>query len=113
MERGVLLVLTNPSSPDRVDEFNRWYDETHLKEVLQVPGVVGATRFELDEDQMLPGDDANGRRYLAAYELEAEDLKTVRDAINATSADRTHSDAMESDPLPKLMLFRQIGERIS
>ena len=112
MERGLMLVFSNPTSPGVVDEFNRWYDETHVHELLEVAGVVGATRYELDADQMLPGDDAMGRRFLAAYEIEAEDLKAVRDAVRATSGDRSHSPALELDPLPKLMIFRQLGERV-
>lgn len=112
MERGLFLVFSNPTSPEVEEDFNRWYSETHIHELLAVPGVVAATRYELDEDQMMAGDDANGRRFLAAYEIEAEDLKTVRDAVNGTSGDRTHSPALELDPLPKLMIFRQLGSRV-
>jgi len=112
MERGLLLVFSNATRPEVVDEFNRWYSETHIHELLAVPGVVAATRYQLDEDQMMPGDDANGRHFLAAYEIEAEDLKSVRDAVMRTSGDRSHSDTIELDPLPKLMIFRQLGDRV-
>jgi hypothetical protein len=112
MERGLMLVFSNPTSPDVVDEFNQWYSETHVHELLAVAGVVGATRYELDEDQMMPGDDADGRHFLAAYEIEAPDLKIVRDAVMATSGDRSHSPALELDPLPRLMIFRQLGPRV-
>jgi hypothetical protein len=44
MERGLMLVFSNPTSPDVVDEFNQWYSETHVHELLAVAGVVGATR---------------------------------------------------------------------
>jgi hypothetical protein len=112
LERGLMLVFSNATSPEQVAEFNRWYDEIHLREVLQVPGVVAATRFELDEDQMMPGDDGFGRRFLAAYEIEAEDLRIVRDAVRATSAQRTHSPSLELDPLPAMAIFRQLGARV-
>jgi len=112
IERGLLLVFSNASSPDRVDELNRWYDETHLHEVLRVPGVVAATRYELDEDQLMPGDDGFGHRFLAVYELEAEDLTRVRDAVRATSGDRSHSEALEFDPLPATAIFRRLGPRL-
>jgi hypothetical protein len=111
-ERGLMMVFSNASSPEEIPEFNRWYDETHLNEVLQVPGVVAATRYELDEDQMLPGEDGFGRRFLAVYEIEAEDLQQVRDAIRASSSDRTHSPALELDPLPAMAIFRQLGSRV-
>ena len=111
-ERGLFMVFSNAQSEERIPDFNQWYDDVHLREVLQVPGVVAATRFELDEDQMMPGEDGFGRRFLAVYEIEATDLKQVRDAVRATSADRTHSDSLELDPLPAMAIFRQLGKRI-
>ncbi|HPG27254.1 MAG: hypothetical protein H6748_14015 [Spirochaetaceae bacterium] len=112
MERGVMLVLSNATDASRLEEFNRWYDEIHVHEVLEVPGVVAATRYELDEDQMMPGDDGFGRRFLVVYELESEDLRSVRDAIRATSGQRSHSDLLELDPLPALAIFRRLGPRV-
>ncbi|MAG31638.1 MAG: hypothetical protein CL908_12190 [Deltaproteobacteria bacterium] len=111
-ERGLMLVFSNSTDPGRIAEFNRWYDEIHLREVLQVPGVVGATRYELDEDQMMPGDDGFGRRFLAIYEIEAEDLGRVRDVLRSTSGERSHSDLLELDPLPAMAIFRQLGPRM-
>ena len=112
LERGLMMVFSNASSPEQVAEFNRWYDEIHLKEVLGVPGVVAASRYELDDAQMMPGEDGFGRRFLAMYEIEAEDLETVRDLIRATSSDRTHSETLELDPLPAMAIYRSLGERI-
>jgi hypothetical protein len=111
-EKGLFLVFSNAASPARVEAFNRWYDEVHLREVLSVPGVVAATRYELDEDQMMPGEDGFGRRFLAVYEIEAEDLKQVRDAVRATSSQRSHSETLELEPLPAMAIFRQISSRI-
>ena len=112
LERGLMMVFSNATSPEEIPEFNRWYDDVHLREVLAVPGVVAATRFELDEAQMMPGDDGFGRRFLALYEIEAEDLEQVRDAVRATSSDRSHSPTLELDPLPAMAIFRQLGRRI-
>jgi hypothetical protein len=82
--RHVLLVLTN-SMPGQSDEFNRWYDETHLSDVLAVPGIVSARRFRIAPEQM------RGRRerpyeYLAIYEIESDDPKAVADEIAARGA---------------------------
>ena len=114
-ERGLMMVFSNATSPEEIPEFNRWYDETHLHEVLRVAGVVAATRYELDEDQMLPvdADGIEGRHFLAAYEIEARDLREVRDAILRTSGDRSHSEALELDPLPKMAIFRRLGDRVT
>lgn len=47
-----------------VEGWNRWYDETHVPELLTVPGFENATRFE---------DRADPRRFLAAYRLSRPD----------------------------------------
>jgi len=117
VKRAILLVFSNPSSEARTDEFNRWYSDTHLPEFLQVPGIAAARRFELSEHQMpLPAgvvvDDAlGGRRYLAAYEVEAEDLAGLCEAILSSAGERTHTGVLQRDPLPLALLFEQIGER--
>lgn len=42
------------------DEFNRWYDEEHMRLLAQIPGVLRARRFR----------DPHGKpRYVALYEL--------------------------------------------
>lgn len=47
-----------------VEEWNRWYDEKHVPELLTVPGFENATRFD---------DRADPRRFLAAYRLSRPD----------------------------------------
>jgi hypothetical protein len=54
--------------PGREAEYNDWYDNQHLGDVLKVPGFVAAQRFKLARPQSdLPGP------YLALYEIEASD----------------------------------------
>jgi len=75
MSRHVLLVFTN-STPGDDEEFNRWYDEVHLKEVLETPGFVAAERFDLSKTQM---DDAeHAHRYLSIYEIEGDPAAAVK-----------------------------------
>jgi hypothetical protein len=107
-----MMVFSNASSEDQIAAFHQWYDEVHLKEVLQVPGVISACRYEYGDDQMLPGANPFGKQFLAVYEIEAKNLKSVSDHMMATSADRTHSDTLELDPLPTLAIFKQHGPRI-
>jgi hypothetical protein len=57
--RGLLLVMGEPH-PVADAEFNRWYDEEHLKERIACPGFLGARRFRAVEGTP---------RYLALYEL--------------------------------------------
>lgn len=60
----VILVTTVDVTPGAEEEFNRWYDEEHLPQVLACPGFLSGQRYEsvLGEP-----------RYLAIYELESEE----------------------------------------
>ena len=108
MPRALMLVASNAVAAERVDEFHTWYEE-HVRELLEVEGIVSATRWELSDHQLLPGADGiEGRRFLALYEIECESVEAVRDRILATSGDRTHSDTLEMSPLPVTLLFERL-----
>jgi hypothetical protein len=55
--------------PAREDEFNAWYDEIHLPDVLDTPGFVSATRYRIKELR-----DGRGK-YLALYGIETHDIE--------------------------------------
>jgi hypothetical protein len=72
MTENLFLVFSNPTEGNEA-RFDDWYDNTHLAEVLAVPGVVSAQRYEL-APMAIPG---NGvppppHRYLAVYGLDRE-----------------------------------------
>lgn len=78
MAKHLLTVFTNPVV-GKEDEYNDWYTNIHLSDVLKVPGIVAAQRFKLSEAKLL-GD--TPYQYMAIYEIEAEDLQPVIDALN-------------------------------
>lgn len=41
-----LIALTNPSSPDKEDAFNAWYNTYHVSEVCALDGFVGAKKVQ-------------------------------------------------------------------
>ena len=43
--RGLLMVWTDVPA-DRDEEFNRWYAEEHLAELLAIPGFLNGARYE-------------------------------------------------------------------
>jgi hypothetical protein len=104
MPKGVMLVFSRPSSPEREDEYNKWYDEVHIPECCTIPGVISAVRYRRSEANA-PSDDAFP--YLAIYELESDDLGgTVKDLMAANQDGRiTMSDALSMKPFPKTELF--------
>lgn len=81
MTRGILIVRTNPTSPEVEDEFNAWYDSTHVPEVVALPGVANGRRARLSEVQFRSA--AHEFRYVAMYELDDVALasRSVADAL--------------------------------
>ena len=61
-----LIALTNPSSPDKEDAFNAWYNTYHVPEVCALDGFVGAKRFKADATQFADPDFS----YAVIYEVE-------------------------------------------
>ncbi len=76
-----LIVLGN-AVQGRDDEFNRWYDDVHLGDVLAVPGVSAAQRFTLAAGQAWA--------YAAIYQITSDDP----DAVSAEILARSGSERM-------------------
>ncbi len=75
MPKTVLLVFSNANEGEDA-EFNRWYDEQHLPDVLKVTDAVAAQRFELNPS---PADAAQFPwKYLAIYEIDNEDASAFQ-----------------------------------
>ena len=105
MSRHVLLVFTN-ATPGDDEEFNRWYDEVHLKEVLETPGFVAAERFDLNDAQMAEADRAH--RYLSIYEIEGDPTAAMK-ALEEMAPGMNMSATLAEDAATSL--FTQISAR--
>jgi hypothetical protein len=69
MAKAIVLVFTNCADPAREAEFNQWYNETHIPDMLQAEGFVAATRYQV------LGEPGPGQgKFLAVYEVEADEL---------------------------------------
>lgn len=74
MSPNLFVVLTNPIEGTD-DAFNAWYDTQHLPEVLDVPGVVAAQRYDIAELKVPDDEDLPAQlpppthRYMVIYEL--------------------------------------------
>jgi hypothetical protein len=64
-----ILVATSSAKDGRDDEYNAWYDSTHLADICALPGVISGRRFNAlpFSPNPLPGD------YLAIFEIETDD----------------------------------------
>ena len=103
MSKWIVLIEANCADPDREEEFNEWYNQVHLPDVLETPGVVRAVRYEKI-------DPAGGRgRYLAAYEVEADDLQAVFAASERnTQKKRAEGRMSELLQVASVTSFRQV-----
>ena len=80
MERWLLAAESNCSDPSQEEEFNRWYDETHLPDVLETPGILRATRYE-----NISAGEGQGK-FLALYEIETEDIEQTNTVFGENMA---------------------------
>jgi hypothetical protein len=76
MAKAVMVVWSNPASPDREAEFNDWYDTVHARDVLDnVEGITSCTRYKVADAQFgemeLPGS------YVAYYDVDTDDLAQI------------------------------------
>jgi hypothetical protein len=91
---GVLVVLAN-SVESREDEFNDWYSEVHVPEILALPSFLSARRFRLD--RRAPTNSSHG--YLTVYEVSdaavaAAELQTAGQAGHLTMSDALDAEAV-------------------
>ena len=94
MAKGIIYVETYPSSPDREQEYNTWYDEVHLPELVAIDGITSARRLR----------PVNGEGpYVALYEIEGDDLQAVLQGMSG--AKLTMSSALQLDPPPIPLLL--------
>ena len=66
--RTLYLAFSN-AVEGREGEFRAWYDDVHIPDLLRVPGIVSAQRFELDDAAVNAGAQ---HRHLVVYELEGD-----------------------------------------
>jgi hypothetical protein len=79
MARHVLVALTN-SVEGREAEFRDWYSNTHLGDLLAIPGCTSAELFELSHTQRMEPPYPYG--YMAIYEIEGDDIQGFIDEMN-------------------------------
>ncbi len=103
---GTIMVVMMDVEPEHEAEFNRWYDEEHLVERLEIPGYVSARRFKLEEGR------GGVLKYLCIWEmddsspLESEEYQAqrlrpseLRDRVNTYITQRSRGIYKQIYPL--------------
>src|SRR6267378_5670649 len=97
--RGIFMVYVDIDA-QHVEEFNEWYNKEHLPELLSVPGILSAARYEAVK---------GSPQYLACYELESV---AVMQTPAFTNRPRTPWGQKVSPSVIGKNLTRIVGEQI-
>jgi hypothetical protein len=92
MAKSILIILSNPVSAEREDEFNAWYSNVHGPEVAALPGFKSVARYRA-ATQVLPRGAELTHRYLALYE--ADDADQALASMAAAAPQLTMSDSAD------------------
>ncbi|SDZ49114.1 DUF4286 family protein [Herbiconiux ginsengi] len=90
MPKNYYVVHSNPVE-GREDEYNDWYTNQHLKDVIAVPGFVSAQRYiasDVNEDAPF--------RYMALYELEGDATEALARMSEAVAQGMVLSDSLHT-----------------
>ena len=77
MAKWIRTVETNCRDETRDTEFNDWYDNVHIPDMLKLPVVVAATRYKRKDSKV------GEAKYLSIYELETDDIEQAMTAWDA------------------------------
>ncbi|HMK85754.1 MAG TPA: hypothetical protein VK437_07335 [Steroidobacteraceae bacterium] len=95
MPRYKFVVMTKPVA-GREREYNDWYQNVHLRDVVAIDGIQSAQRFRLSLSVQA---DPPPFPYLAIYEIETEDIEgTIEEMKRRTqSGEMFISNAMSGE----------------
>ncbi len=84
--RWLMMVATRCTDPRREADFNTWYNDIDIPDVLQVPGYKRARRgMVVDSAVPAPSPPPQIGRYVALYNIDSEAIdKTIIDMLMAT-----------------------------
>ncbi len=107
MAKYLLFAFSDCKDKSKEKEFNDWYDNMHIPDMLEVQGMISATRWMSAEDR-----EGQSRKYLAMYELETDDIRDfdnkVRDRGMRTVKEGRFSDLPVFDPPEIPRVYKQI-----
>jgi hypothetical protein len=109
MAKGKFIVFNEPQSTEVNAEFNAWYSDTHVRQILEnCPSITAAARFKLVAGQLnpMPGNP----NYMAIYDIEADDLMAAFAELGSAVQAGTvvMSDTIRSEPRSTYLVYEQI-----
>jgi hypothetical protein len=108
--KNVLMVLSNPSEGSD-DAYNDWYTNTHLDEVVSIPGFVSARRYKVTDAQ-IDGFPESAHTYLAIYEIEGDPADAFEQLVDELQSGRMELPAAIEQATISPWSFEAISERV-
>lgn len=85
-----ILNVSSRALPGREADYDRWYGETHVGEVLALPGFLSCRRYrQLDMDGQPTG------TFVAHYEVETSDPAALLQTLFAAAPTMQLTDALD------------------
>jgi hypothetical protein len=75
-----MVVMSRPTE-GREDEYNDWYQNVHLRELVALQGFKSAQRFRLARSLV----EGQADPYLSVYEIETDDIDAVLQNLRSTA----------------------------
>ncbi|HSW12725.1 MAG TPA: hypothetical protein VLI06_07790 [Solimonas sp.] len=93
MPRYQMVVLSNPVE-GREDEYNDWYQNVHLAQVVAFKGIQSAQRLRLSNNLI----EGKAWPYAAIYRIESDDIEGLLQDFRASAGTErmTMSDALDT-----------------
>lgn len=110
MAKHIFVAFTNPVAGKEA-EFNKFYDEMHLRDVLGSPGWVAAQRYRLSSEQR--PDQSPPYKYAAVYEVDCEEgqiLAALKQRPDLGPASRPNPPLWEAQH--GAWIYTKIGPRV-
>ena len=93
----LVYIVTAEPEPAWEAEFNRWYDEEHIPNLLRVPGYLSAARYTAVEGQP---------KYMAFWEIESMDA--YRSAAHDHAADTEWTRRIRPHRASQMAFYEQV-----
>ena len=99
-----LLEISSRALSGREGEYDRWYETTHVGEVLALPGFLACERF-----QRLSPDSDQALEFVAIYEVETDDPPALLQSLFAAVPTMQLTDAIDPNGT-RFEFLRPIGQ---
>ena len=111
MRKYFFTVNSNPVE-GKDAEYNDWYSNTHLSDILKLRGFTAAQRFQAGKALTAIKGEPPEHKYLAIYEMETDDLQGCLAELFQAVESMDISDAFDSENV-SVGLFAPITDRVT